>query len=130
MTNRSGNIQNSFIVKTGLPHFLTMTVTLMRSHLPKLGPQITKYRDYKNFSNAQIRSYMIKGCNKFQSTLELDSLPSIRKTPLNKTSPLKQKYARTNKTILKISYIKTYKRYCEYYEWYYEVLRDTTRYYE
>ena len=52
LTNRPRNTQDSFKVETGLSHFFTMTVTLLSSHHPKLGPQIIKYRDYKKFSKA------------------------------------------------------------------------------
>ena len=84
-----------------------MTVTVLRSHLSKLGPQIIKHRDYKNFSNEKIRSQINKECEKFQSTLELDPFLNIFNTGLNETAALKQKYKRANnspfinKTILK-----------------------------
>ena len=52
LTNRPRNTQDSFKAETGLSHFFTMTVTLLSSHHPKLGPQIIKYRDYKKFSKA------------------------------------------------------------------------------
>ena len=42
MTNRLRNFHNSCVTQTGLSDFYKMAVTVLRSHLPKLGPQIVK----------------------------------------------------------------------------------------
>lgn len=75
--------------------------------MPKLGLQIIKYRDYKNSSIKKNRLQINKECEKFQNTRELNSFLNICNTALNKTAPIKQKYASAknipfmNKTILK-----------------------------
>ena len=56
LTNRNRSFQNSCVIDTGLPHFHKITVTVLRSHLNKLGPKIIHYRDYKIFSNDAFRS--------------------------------------------------------------------------
>ena len=73
-----------------------MTVTVLRSHLSKLGPQIIIYRDYKNFSNEKFQPQMYKMCEKFQNIFELDSFLNIRNTAFYETAPLKQKYTSAN----------------------------------
>ena len=72
MTNRSRSFQNSCVIETRLSDFHKMTVTVLRSSLPKLGPQIIKYRDYKNFSDYNFWLQINKECEKWQNTLELD----------------------------------------------------------
>ena len=95
MANQSRSFQNSCVIETGLHDFHKMTVTEMRSHLLKVGPQIIKYRDYKNFSYENFRSQINKECEKFQSTLEIDPFLdycSICNIALNETAALKRKY--------------------------------------
>ena len=72
MTNRSRSFQNSCVIETRLSDFHKMTVTVLRSSLPKLGPQIIKYRDYKNFSDYNFWLQINKEREKWQNTLELD----------------------------------------------------------
>ena len=84
-----------------------MTVTVLRSHLNKLGPKIIHYRDYKNFSNDAFRSEVVIENGNLQNFNDLDSLLAKCKNVLNRTAPLKQKHVRANnspfinKTILK-----------------------------
>ena len=73
MTNRSRRFQNSRVIETGLSDFNKMTVTVLRSHLSKLGPQIIIYGYYKNFCNEKFQSQVNKVCEKFQEPLLLDS---------------------------------------------------------
>ena len=106
-TNRSRRFQNSCVIETGDSDFHKMTATVLRSHLPILGPQTIKYKDYKNFSNEKFWLQINKECEEFQNTLEVDSFLNICNTELNETAPLNQKYVRVNnnsfinKTILK-----------------------------
>ena len=60
LTNRS--FQNSCVIDTGLPDFHKMAVTVLRSHLNKLGPKIIHYRDYKKFTNLIYKLKMILIC--------------------------------------------------------------------
>ena len=93
---RGWNSWYRIVIEIGLSDFHKMTVTALLSHLPKLGLQILKNRDYKNFHNEKFWSQINKECKKLQNTLELDSFLNICNTALNKTSPLKQKYAWAN----------------------------------
>ena len=154
MTNRSRDIQNPFIVKMGLSHFLTMTATLLRSHLPKLGPQITKYRNYKNsLMHKFSRDQRMRETSKHPWT----SLPNIlyqmlyllcqifAKLPSTKRLLWNENMPEPIKLFLRSVILRhmsgSYYEYCEwnyellqditrYYEWYYEILRGTTRYHK
>ena len=84
-----------------------MTVTVLRSHLNKLGPKINHYRDYKHFSNDAFRSEHVTENGNLQNFNNLDSFLTKCRNVLNRTAPLKQKHVRANsspfinKTILK-----------------------------
>ena len=56
VTIRSRSFQNSCVVETGLTGLHKMTATVLPTHVPKLGPQRMKYRDYNNFSKQKFRS--------------------------------------------------------------------------
>ena len=96
MTNRSRSFQNSCLIETGLSDFYKITVTVLRSHPSKFGPQIVKWKSYKNYSKEKFWSQINKEQGKFQKTLEPDSFLNICKTALKETVPRKQKYARAN----------------------------------
>ena len=105
LTNRNRSFPNS--CDRGLSDFHKMTVTVLRSHLNKLGPKIIHYRDYKNFSSDAFRSELVIENGNRQNFNDIDSLLAKCKNVLNRTTPLKQKHVRANnspfisKTILK-----------------------------
>ena len=96
LTYRNRSFQNACVIDTGLSDFHKMTVTVLRSHLNKLGPKIIHYRDYKNFSNDAFRSELAIENGNLQNFNELDSLLAKCKNVLNRTTPLKQKHVRAN----------------------------------
>ena len=59
LTNRNTSFQNSCVIDTGLSDFHDMTVTILRSHLEKLGPKIIHRRDYKKFPNDAFSSELV-----------------------------------------------------------------------
>ena len=59
LTNRNRSFQKSCVIETGLSDSHKMTVTVLRSHLNKLGPKIIHYRDYKSFLNDVFRSELV-----------------------------------------------------------------------
>ena len=107
LTNKNRSFQNSCVIDTGLSDFHKMTVTVLRSHLNKLGHQVIHYRDYKHFSNDVFRSELVIENGNLQNFNDLHSFLTKSKTVLNRTAPLKQKHVRANnspfinKTILK-----------------------------
>ena len=56
MTNRSISFQNSCVFETALSDFPKVTITVLWYYLPKLTPQIFKYRGYKNLTNEKFCS--------------------------------------------------------------------------
>ena len=100
MTNRSESFLNSCVIETGLYDFHKRTVTVLPSHLPKLGLQIIKYRcrDYKHFSNEKFRSQLNKECEKFQSTLRIDSFLNIF-TLTQRNGSFETNYVRANDSL-------------------------------
>ena len=95
LRDRNRSFQNSCEIDTGLSDCQDchkMTVTLLRSHLNKLGPKIIHYMDYKNL----FRSEVIIENRNLQNYNDLDSSLARCKYVLNKTVSLKQKHVRAN----------------------------------
>ena len=53
---RLRSFQSSCVVETGLSGLHKVTATVLPTHVPKLGPQRMKSRDYNNFSKEKFRS--------------------------------------------------------------------------
>ena len=96
LTNRNRSFQNSCVIDTGLSDFHKMTVTVLRSHLNKLGPKIIHYRDYKSFSNDVFRSELVIKNENLKNFHDLDSILAKCKNILNRMTSLKQKHVRAN----------------------------------
>ena len=56
-----------------MSNFHKMTITILRSHLNKLGPNIIHYRNYKIFSNDAFRSELVIENGNLQNYNDLDS---------------------------------------------------------
>ena len=63
LTNRQKSFQNSTIIETGLSDYHKLTVTVLKSYFKKLKPKKFIYRDFKNFSNQQFRTELVKELN-------------------------------------------------------------------
>ena len=59
LTNKPRSFQHSCVIKTGLPDFHKMTVTVMKACFEKLQPTIVNYRDYKYFENDRFRTDLL-----------------------------------------------------------------------
>ena len=81
----------NFVKNLWKSDFHKITVTVLKSHLNKLGPKIIHYRDYKNFSNDAFRSVLVIENGNLQNLNDLDSLLAKCKNILNRKAPLKQK---------------------------------------
>ena len=97
LTNRNRSFKKSCVIDTRLSDFHKMTVTILRSHLNKLGPRIIYYRNCKKHSNDAFISELVTENGNLQNCNELDSFLSKCKDVLNRTVPIKQKHVRTNK---------------------------------
>ena len=62
LTNRKRSFQNSCVIDTGLSDFHKMTVTVLRSHLHKLGKSFTtssKIIQPKSFTSGTIKNFQM-----------------------------------------------------------------------
>ena len=59
LTNERRSFQHSCVIETGLPDFLKMTVTAMKTLFEKLQPRVENYRDHKYFENDRFRTDLL-----------------------------------------------------------------------
>ena len=60
LANRQKSFQSSHIIETGLHDFHKLTVTVLKSNFKKLKPKELIYRHFKNSSNQQFRTELVK----------------------------------------------------------------------
>ena len=96
LTNKNRSFQNSYVIDTGLSDFYKVIVTVLRSHLNKLGPKIIYYRGYKNVSNDAFRFELVIENGILQNLHDVDSLSAKCKNVFKRTAPLKQNHVRAN----------------------------------
>ena len=101
LTNRHRSFQNSCVIEPGLSDFYKMTVTVLSSSLKKSKPKVISYRDHKNFTNNNYRSFIeeLSGNLNITNNTALDTFLDICRGALNKTAPLKQKFAGANNSL-------------------------------
>ena len=56
LTNLPDSFQHIQRVETGLSDIHKLTLTVLKTHFPRLKPNIVNYRDYKGFTNDYFRS--------------------------------------------------------------------------
>ena len=99
LTNRQKSVQNSIIIKTGLSECHKFTVTVLKSYFKKLKPKELIYCDFKNFSNQQFRTELVKELNKNNVGVnQFESFQTISLGLLSKLGPLKKKTLRNNQS--------------------------------
>ena len=99
LTIRQKSFQNSTIIETGLSDFHKVIVAVLKSYFKKLKPKKLIYRDFKNFSNQQFRTELVKERNENNvgaSQFELFQTMSLEL--LNKLAPSKKKDLRNNQS--------------------------------
>ena len=55
LTNRSKSFQNTCTLECGLSDHHKMIITVLKTFIPKQGPILIKYRDYKKFNETYFR---------------------------------------------------------------------------
>ena len=69
----------------------------MKTHFPRLKPNIVNYRDYKGFVNDYFRSELLQEINSSDSDLiNFKDLQYTLQRALDKHAPLKKRYVRAN----------------------------------
>ena len=99
LTNRQKSFQNSTIIETGLSDFHKLTVTVLKSYSKKRKPKELIHRDFKNFSNQQFRTELVKELN--ENTVgasQFELFQTISLGLLNKFEPLKKNTLRNNRS--------------------------------
>ena len=99
LTNEPRSFQHSCVIETGLPDFLKMTVTAMKTLFEKLQPRVVNYRDYKYFENDRFRTDLLSEFGKAnieKNENGLNNLLNACKRILDTHASRKQKYARGN----------------------------------
>ena len=59
LTNRPRSFCNSDTLKTGLPDFHKLTVTVLKMFFKRQSPNVISYQNYKNFSNDSFGTNLI-----------------------------------------------------------------------
>ena len=101
LTNCPRSFHNSCVIETGLPDFLMMIVTVMKTSYRKIEPRVINYRDYKSFSNEGFRESLlenIKGKLSENSDKSFSNFINTCNTVLDKQLPKKKKYVRGNQS--------------------------------
>ena len=99
LTNFPRMFQSTCVIETGLSDFHLMTVTVLRKTFKKVRPRIINYRSFKHFSNEAFRVSFKNNLSNEVNVNNDNGLERFCKTAidtLNKTAPIKKKYARGN----------------------------------
>ena len=99
LTNSNQSFQNPCTIKTGLPDFYKMVVTVLKIFFQKREAKVINYRDHRTLSNEEFRQQVVK--NILQTTqnddiVSYESFLSICQRALDSRAPKKQKYVRCN----------------------------------
>ena len=57
------SFQHPQTIETGLSDFHKLTLTVLKTHFPRLKPNIVNYRDYEGFVNDYFRSELLQEIN-------------------------------------------------------------------
>ena len=97
LTNNANCFQKSSAFETCLSDLHNLSVTVMKSYIPKQQPKIIKYRKYKGFNETKFRSELtnILDLNIHESR-NIEFFKNIFLKVLNKHAPIKTKYLRAN----------------------------------
>ena len=93
LTNFPKWIQHTQTIETGLSDFHKLTVTVLKTHFPKLKQNIVNYRHYKGFVHDYSWSELLQEINSSDS--DLTNFKDLQYTPqrvLDKHAPLKKRY--------------------------------------
>ena len=69
LTNFPKSFQHTQTIETGLPDFHKLTWTVLKTHFPRLKPNIVNYKDYEGFVNDYFRSELLQDINSSDSDL-------------------------------------------------------------
>ena len=96
LTNRAPRFHNTATLETGLSDHHKMTVTVLKSFVPKQAPMLIKYRDYRKFNSHDFRSDLKTNILDITDKTCYDYFETTFKETLNKHAPIKTKNVRAN----------------------------------
>ena len=97
LTNKPKSFLKSFTLETGLSDFHKMTVTVLRTFIPKQTPLCIKYRDFKKFTPQIFGNALTQALSSINpDTISYERFKSIFMNLLNTQAPLKEKLVRGN----------------------------------
>ena len=99
LTNRQKSFQNFIDIETWLSDFQSLLLLKVKSYLKKLEPKKLIYLDFKNFSNQQFRTELLKELSENNVDAgQLHLFQTIFLRLFNKLAPSKQKTLRNNQS--------------------------------
>ena len=99
ITDRQKSFQNSMVIETGLSDFHKMSLTVMKVFYKKQGPNIIRYRSYRNFNNELFINEVENNVSENYSqecNLEFEIFKDKVGYILEKHAPIKKRYIRAN----------------------------------
>ena len=97
LTDKVRSFQNSQTIETGLSDFHKMTLTVLKTFVPKQAPLAIKYRDYRNFDSHLFHNKLFQRLKNIDDKdMCYDTFKLIFMEVLNEHSKIKKKYIRAN----------------------------------
>ena len=97
LTNRGRSFMDNTVIDTGLSDHHMMTITVLKTSLPKQNPSIIRYRDYKHFSLIHFRKELFTKLNNMkEKDTNYERFESMFVELINQHAPMKIKYVRAN----------------------------------
>ena len=76
-----------------------MTITITRSHFPKMKPNFVTYRDYKYYDVNHFRYYLNIALSTAKTSLSYENFEDTYLSVLDRHAPCKTKIIRANKAL-------------------------------
>ena len=96
LTNKSRSFQNTITIETGLSDHHKMTISVLKTYVPKQAPTLIKYRSYRKFNSTIFRQGLKTAITNIRDETCYDNFESTFKDILNKHAPIKSKKVRAN----------------------------------
>ena len=91
LTNRSRSFSTTVVLEIWLSDHHRMTVTVMKTFVPKQGPILVKYRDYRKFNSELFRHDLLYNLSIINDNTCYDKFENTFKETLDKHAAIKEK---------------------------------------
>ena len=96
LTNRSKSFNNTVVLETGLSDHHKMTVTVLKTFVPKQGPILVNYRDYRRLDSHKFKQELQYNLSIINDITCYDTFENTFKETLDNHAPIKTKNVRAN----------------------------------